>query len=58
MALRQAYKGHEKWFCIDNNGVNFAEKMVKAKNAIHSVLGMGTTGTAFYKKFLIKKFKN
>ena len=37
--LREAYMGHERWFMIDNNNENFNEKIAKAKDRVHYVLG-------------------
>ena len=37
--LREAYMGHQRWFMIDNNNENFNEKIAKAKDRVHYVLG-------------------
>lgn len=39
---------------IDNNVADFNEKITRAMEAVHDVLG-ATTGSTFYKKFLLKK---
>lgn len=49
--------GHQKWFLIDNNVANFNDKITRAKEAVHTILG-NEWGTTFYKKFLLKKRKN
>jgi hypothetical protein len=56
-ALRTAYMGHQKWFLIDNNVNDFNEKISRAKQAVHDILG-SPIGPLFYKKFLLKKAKN
>lgn len=49
--------GHPKWFLIDNKVSNFNEKINRAKEAVHQILGTDL-GVNFYKKFLLKKEKN
>jgi hypothetical protein len=55
--LRAAYMGHPRWFLISNDVVDFNEKIKRAREAIHEVLG-GNTGATFYKKFLVQKAVN
>ena len=53
--LREAYMGHQRWFMIDNNCENFNEKITRAKDRVHYILGKSNAGSSFYRKFLLKK---
>ena len=53
--LREAYMGHQRWFMIDNNCENFNEKITRAKDRVHYILGKANAGSSFYRKFLLKK---
>ena len=51
--LQQAWKMHENFYIVDNNGEGFDQKIKRAENYILKTLGMPVS-TDFHKKFSVR----
>jgi len=50
--LRQAYMGHQKYMIVDNEAINFEEKINRSIGLVSSVIGLPTDVNVF-KKYLL-----